>query len=345
MSDQWSFWRAALRGERVEIRDGVVESGFYWAKASKSGGRKPVAVWRDKAGTFRCRVGAKADAQEIDADKAGERWTWFAANPVTREDYTAAYETGTWPDGTPTVAPALVAGSNLPTDPWQRFQAEVDDVLEKAGAFLKSSGAGTAGQIDKTKADMARNIQAQALALVKSADAMHKSEKQPHLDACREVDDKFRFREYLKSAANALRSVFESFMRAEEARMKVEQERAWKAEQERIAVERAKIEAEQATRMADDPIAALTSPEPELPELPPPPPPIKVNVGGGVGRAAGLRTEWVGVVTDYKATLAHFAEHEDVKALIEKLVARAVKAGKGQTKIPGVEVRQDRRAA
>ena len=42
--------------------------------------------------------------------------------------------------------------------------------------------------------------------------------------------------------------------------------------------------------MADDPIAALTSPEPDLPDIPDKPDEVKVQVGGGTGARAGLTT-------------------------------------------------------
>lgn len=343
--DQWASYRASLRGEHVSIHDGAVQSGFYWAKASKSGGRIPVAVWRSETGEFNCRIGARATAKMIDRDTAADRWTRFASNPVSREDYTHAYTTGTWPDGTPTTAPDLPAGSNLPTDPFDRLKAEVEDVIEKAGGFLRAAGAETAGQIDKTKADMARNIQAEVLALAATADAQHKAEKKPHLDASRAVDDKFRFREPLKQAAEKLRSVFETWMRAEEFRQRAEAERAFKAEQARVAAERARIAAEEQRQYQDDPIAALTSPPVALPEMPAAPPPVKVNVGGGRGRAAGLKSVWVHDIADYPACLAHFAEHPAVREAVEKIVAAQVRAMKGETKIPGVSVKEERRAA
>lgn len=336
MSDQWDWYRRALAGEEMTYEDGQLHSGFYYAKASKAGGRIPVAVFRTRDGALKIRYGTS----EISEDAARERWTWFCKHPVSRDDYKVAAETGTWPDGTPTTAPSLPAGSNLPSDPFERLMAEVDDQLEKAQSFLADPK-----PADKTRADMARNIQAQLLSLNKQADKAHKEEKQPHLDASRAVDEKFRFREKVKEAADRLRTVFENWMRAEEARARAEADKKYKEEQAKALAQRAIIEAQQRKLMEDDPIQALTSPAPELPDLPPPPEPVKVNVGGGIGRSAGLRSEWVGEIEDYGAALGHFASHPDVTALLEKLVARTVKANKSHTQIPGVRVKEIRRAA
>ena len=97
--------------------------------------------------------------------------------------------------------------------------------------------------------------------------------------------------------------------------------------------------------MQDDPIAALTEPEPELPIIPAAPEPVKVQAGGGIGRAAGLKTVYEPEITDYQKTLAHYQNHPDVQAVIEKLVKAETRLHKAATNIPGVTVRTERRAA
>ncbi len=341
VTDQWSFWRAALRGERVEIRDGQVESGFFWAKASKAGGRKPVAVWRDTTGKFRCRVGAKADAQEIDADKAGERWTWFAANPVTREDYTAAYETGTWPDGTPTVAPAAGVGDNRPSDPAQAVAEEAADKIESAEKWLAEHPVVKT----QTESDFAANLNRELLGLHKKATALHTTEKAPILEAERAVDEKFRFRVKVKSVADTLRIAFETFMKAEDARKRAAAQKSFEIERAKAEDARKRIEAEREKLRRDDPIAALTSDEPEMPVLPLAPEPVKVQSGGGIGAARGLKTVWVPVIVDHEAALKHYANHPKIKAAVEKLVKAEARVHKQATNIPGVQMQEDRKVA
>jgi hypothetical protein len=344
MSDQWAWYKAAIAAKNSgkdlpPVSDGKPEVGFYYAKASRAGGRIPVRIALDKNGDIVAVTGVKAEYRIEDA--AG-KWSWVAGNPIERDSYVHAWEQGVWPDGTPTTAPALPSGSNLPSDPFERLMAEVDDKVADAKALIDRLAKSTT---TKTDADMARNIQAALLGHVKTADAMHKAEKQPHLDACREVDDKFRFRETVKDWGARLRTVFENWMRAEEAKARAEAEKKHREELAKAQAERERIEAERKKKLADDPVAALTDDEPEMPELPLAPEPIKINAGGGVGRAAGLKTVYVGEIVDYEATIKHYRNHPDVRAVIEKLVARAVKSDKTEANIPGVKVTEDRRAA
>jgi hypothetical protein len=312
--------------------------GFYWAKASKDGGRIPVCIYRDGNGDLVARSGTRAEHRIEDA---ASRWTWVAGNPVDRDTYTFAWTEGKWPDGTPTTAPALPAGSNLPTDPFERLLAEVDDKMASAAAFLSDAAATP----DKTRADRARNLQAELLALTKQADALHRTEKQPILDQAKAVDERFRFRDAIKDAATRLRTVFENILKAEEARAREEARKRHEEELRRAEAERQRILAERQRQMQDDPIAAMTEPVLELPTIPAAPEPVKVQAGGGIGRAAGLKTVYEPEITDYRATLAHYQDHPDVRAAVEKLVKAETRLHKAATNIPGVTVRTERRAA
>jgi hypothetical protein len=131
-------------------------------------------------------------------------------------------------------------------------------------------------------------------------------------------------------------------MSAEKRRLEAEQRAKWMAEQAAAEEARKAAEAERAKLMRDDPIAALTTPEPELPMAPPPPAPVKVQAGGQRGRKTGLREVTRYVVTDHKAALAFFADSEDVRELVAKLAERASKAG---VAVPGVEKRIEEVAA
>ncbi len=167
-------------------------------------------------------------------------------------------------------------------------------------------------------------------------------EKAPILAASEACGDKYRFRESVKDCAERLRKGFGKFMADEEERQKREAAAKFKAEQIRIAAERAAIETAAKREMEDNPVAALTSPPPEMPELPLGPEPVKIQAGGGIGRKAGLRDNWIGVIEDYPATLAYFAGHPDVRAAVEKLVKHTVKDMKGSGKIPGVKISNER---
>lgn len=340
MADQWAWYKLALAGKAPPMHDGRVESGFYWTKASKNGGRLPIGIWRPADNEFVCRVGTIATARVMSENEVAQKWPFICSNPVSRDDYLVAFKTGAWPDGTPAVAPTT-SNSNLPTDPFERLQAEVADKMASAEAWLKSHAVAKT----KTDADMARNLQAELLALNKQADAMHKAEKAPILAAGEAIETKFSFRKAVKSVGERLRDVFSAFAVAEEARQKAEAQKRFEAERRAAEAARREAEAARAKKMDDDPIAALTDPEPELPMVPVAPEAVKVQVGGGIGRAAGLKSIWHGDVTDWDACIKHFAEAPDVREAVQKLVNAQVRSTKGATKIPGVTIREERKAA
>lgn len=68
------------------------------------------------------------------------------------------------------------------------------------------------------------------------------------------------------------------------------------------------------------------------------------TAGGTLGRAIGLRTERVPYVKDPVATARHYwkAAYDEMVAFVWQLAARDVRAGK--TDIPGVEIREERKA-
>lgn len=345
-ADDWTWYRAAIAAKNAgkplpPVSDGAPQFGFFYAKASKAGGRVPVCIFRDSNGDLVARSGTK---EQHRIEDAGRRWTWVASSPCERDEYVFAWTNGKWPDGTPTTAidapPAM--GDNLPSDPFERLMAEIDDKMAEAKALLTRLEGKPA---DKTAADTARNIQAALLTHGRTADGMHKAEKQPWIDGGKVVDDKFRFRDAVKDVAGRLRTVFENWMRAEEAKARAEAERKFQAERAAAEAERQRIEAERARKLADDPVAALTEAAPELPPIPTAPEPVKVNAGGGVGRAAGLKDVYLWEVVDYEATVHHYRNNGKIREAIEKLVAGDVKLHKADTKIPGVLVKKDRRAA
>lgn len=345
MADDWTWYRDALAAKTSgkpgpAIEEGAPHFGFFWQKASRDGGRIPVCIYRDGNGDLVARSGTR---DEHRVEDAAARWTWVAGNPVDRESYVYAWSEGKWPDGSPTTAPALPVGSNLPTDPFERIKAEVDDKIASATAFLSDAAA----RPDKTRADRARNMQAELLALNKQADALHKAEKQPLIDAAKAIDDKFRFRDLVKDAAGRLRVVFENILKAEEAKAREEARRRYEEEARKAEAERQRILAERKKEMQDDPIAALTSPEPELPLVPEGPAEVKVQAGGGVGRAAGLKTVWEPRIDDWKKAAAQLVAHDDpdIRAAVEKKVKALARLNKEATKIDGVTMIESRRAA
>lgn len=293
--------------------------GFYWMRRERGGKRIPVAIWK-KDGVLVCRVGP-------DQVEPTSIWTYCAENKVDRDAAKFAFENGYWPDEPPPI------GHNAPPsdDPFDVLKAEIEAKQEQAQKWLGARSVITT----QADADYATNAQRELLALNKRADAMFTAEKAPHLAASRACDEKYRFRSTVADVAERLRKIYGRFMAAEESRLKAEAAAKHKAEQERI-------EAERKAKLADDPVAALTEPEPQLPLMPEP---VKVQSGGGVGRRAGLKTVWVPTVTDYAAAAQFYINHPDLRATVDKLVKHAVRDAKGSIVIPGVTIKEEREAA
>lgn len=291
--------------------------------------REAVHVWRDGL-TLAGVIGKKpADFQTI-VDR------WLFAVPVSKEDAAYWREHGRWPGDAPPLPPKT---HNQPTDPYALILGEAHERIEQAKARLAQPIA------DQTACDMARNLQAELLALEKRADGMYEAEVRPHIDATTAVRRRYDFRGLLAEWSAKLRSAFGSWMAAEEARQRAEADARYAAGRAAAEAEQARIKAEREQLLADDPIAALTSPEPQLPPLPAAPTPPKVQSGGGTSRRAGLKTVWDIQITDYKLAALHVIEHPEVSIIVGKVLTKMVRAAKGTADIPGVKVVERREVA
>jgi hypothetical protein len=356
VSDIYAYWRAALAGQgedelrelRLPTVDGVANGEApqcgLWKVSHKKGAPKVLMqVWLAHADgtvadkwTTNLLLTGQIDRLRASPEVICDRWLF--AEPCSKEEAAFWRQHGRWPADP---EPLPTRTHNLPSDPFEALSIEVTDRLEQASQWL-TVHAPIGSQVD---CDKARNYQAELLGLLKRADAMHEAEKRPIIEAGRAVDRKFDFRASVRKLADALRDAFEAFMRAEERRLQEERDRQWREDQARVEAERQRIEAERAQKLADDPAAALTDPEPEMPAMPPPPAPVKVQSGGGVGRKAGLRDDWEIEITDYKLAALHVIEQPDVSIVVGKAIQRLVRAAKGKIDIPGVTIRKIRRAA
>jgi hypothetical protein len=353
--DVYAVWRAACRGDGKSVEPlptigapiaGENPQAGLWKVRLKKGAPpvlmqiwltgedgKPATEWRAGLGLAGVVVHNPERAQPQTPEEIADRWLY--AEPASKDDAAHFRREGRWPAD----PPPLPVRSNMPTDPFEALQLEVEDRIAQAKARLKEP------IDDQLACDMARNLQAEMLALGKRADAMHEAEKRPHLEAGRKVDAKYRFRDTVEEWAAKLRGAFETFLRAEETRQQAERDRLYREQLAAAEAERARIEAERRQKLADDPVAALTDPEPQLPELPRPPEPVKVRAGGGVGRRTGLKTDWEVEIVDYKLAALQVIEDPEISVLVGKLILRRVRAAKGKLDFPGITIKQVRRVA
>lgn len=315
MKDAYTYWRDACAGTFGPITADHPKPGRYRMRKGKDGPYLPVAIFVQD-GVTKAAVGKEfVDPLTI--------WTWCADKPVSEADYKHALATGQWPGD---------IGHNSGD---LSLKEEIEDRASTALEWLATNGIKT-----KIDADTAANYRAALLELKKRAETEHKAEKAPHLEAGKRVDAKFKpLIETADGAGATLRTELGKYLAKVEAEERAKADAARKAEADRVRAEMERQATERAALMAKDPIAALTTPMPELPVMQAPPEPVKVQAGGQRGRVTGLKTVVSYVVTDHAKALAFFADSEDVRQLVASLATKASKAG---VTVPGVERKEER---
>ncbi|MCM2294778.1 hypothetical protein NAC44_20845 [Allorhizobium sp. BGMRC 0089] len=324
----WSWWQNALAGNIGPIHDGCPEQGYYRTRF-KDKPWEPVAIWLEDGKWYAMRGDRQVDAADI--------WTWCCRNPISYEAYTKAIEGGGWDDEPE--APAI--GHNLPSDPFEALQVEFASEKEQAEAFLKKP------ITTKSDADRAAIWSKRLSTIAKKATDLHKVEKQPHLDAGREVDNKWRD---LKEAPDALSKKLKRHLDAylqEEARKERERQAAARAEAERIQREAdaARVAAEQASARNDN-LAAEAAAEAErlaqqaaAAERDA----LARNASAGrTGAKVSLRTFIFAEITDYDALLMVLKDRAEIREVVESLANRAARSG---VELAGMSIKSEQRAA
>jgi len=244
------------------------------------------------------------------------------------------------PKKTPTTEPSeearLGIGGNQPPI-HESLMMELEDVHLEASNFLDG------GEVENEKqAEAIGLFVKKARELKKKAEEARVSEKEPHLEAGRAIDAKFkpvttRADLIVKAAQAPLTRWLEKLevqKREEAERIRREAEEAQRraAEAQREAERAGNLEAlEDAQREQDSAdLLAKTAKRAEK---------EKANVGGGGGRSIGLRSRTVAEVEDYKALLS-YVMRTDPEPLREWLRDYAQKAVPAQ--LDGVKLKTER---
>lgn len=252
------------------------------------------------------------DGRQLTAKQIADRW--LGCQAISKQ--VAAYydEHKRWPEDAP-----LLQSNNPPEDAIGALEA----YMETTAAWLASNIVDTA-----EKANIASNMGKELLRLRKVADDERDAKIRPHLEAQREVnriykpliDDATKLVDRVGEAQVAWHKA-EKERREKEAREQYEREqREHAAEVERIQKERAKLERE-------DPIAAYTSPEPEIPPPPMMQEPERVKTGGARGNRMSLRVETVFDIEDYEKVLAQVKTNPKVIEVVTQVARALAKAG------------------
>jgi len=341
-STSWYFKALEMGGGNRLTREqmqalGVSENdpqpGFY-RKRNKGGSDVPVAIWEGSEGIVAIAGDSPVDPVDI--------WSWVCSWPISEEVYRDVAENGKpWPDEPPVAEAAI--GHNLPDDPHEALRLEFEAEKEMAERFL-SAAIATQDQADQA-AVWAKKI----AAISKKATDLHKVEKQPSLDESRRIDDKWRdLKDGPAELSKRLKRHLDAFL-LDQQRKERERQEAARREEERLRREAdelarkasesdqqseaersaAKEEAERLQREAE-----AKAKEAEA----------RNSSAGRTGAKVALRTFVSARVTDYDAAALALLKmnHADLKACIDQLANRAIRAG---VELAGVEKVEEQRAA
>lgn len=307
-----------------------------------------VAYWRDtNSGEQRCHVNGKSPSP----DRMIQMWPYASKYPISEETYHAYLATGQWPEHNAALAEQERRSNEAPDDDsLEGVRSRIDALVTEAHRLMKIGAAKT-----KAAADAAADVAVKLGELYTFADKRRDAEKRPHLEAGRAVDAAWNPVRDSALVYKTLKSqVVQPWLDAENARLKREAEEA-AAEQARIrreAEEKAAAEQErlneQYAREAE--AAALNDTPPPAPpenvpvELPPEayaPAPVYTPVRAGTGKTVSNRIERTALIEDYSKALAFFAEHEEIKALVQSL---ANKLAKTKMPVPGCKILENGKA-
>ncbi|MER9355510.1 hypothetical protein NKI61_19770 [Mesorhizobium sp. M0514] len=334
--NRWAWWRAALSGNFGPIHS-EPQQGYYRVRG-KDGQWEPVAIWVDEGGAW---LAYRSGREVRDVEQL---WTYACRFPIEHAVYEKAMVGGGFDDE----PPAPIGDNSGDIDPFEALRIEYLGEKEQAEEFMKQP-VKTQAQADKVA------IWSKRLTTIKTkAEGLHKVEKQPHLDAGRAVDDKWRdLKSEPDELAKQLKAHIKPFLqeqiRAEEDRQRKAREEADRirreADEARIAAEKAMAKKvadgisdaaaiqEHNNRMAEaERQARAAEQEAEA---------RKVNAGR-TGARVSMRTVKVGVVTDYAKAAAALVgmRHKDLIEIIDKLAQRAATAG---MPFDGMEIKEEER--
>lgn len=314
----YDWWQRALAGGKVgsddlPVHEDSPQCGFYRKRTVRAAGYVPVAIWRDVENNLVAVVnGEDANVEEI--------WTYCCQHPIPEEWYRDKMAGKPWPDEdanvTASLQPPPVGHNKPPTDPLEVLRESIDTALKGVEDYSKVTSDESAAK--------GQSLRSRLLELSGDADKARDKLVRPHLDAEKAINkDYMPLVKGAKAGADVIREALKVFETAQDKARK-----AAEAERQRLALEaeRERLAAEAAGKPAPAPVQA-----------PPPPPaePVKTQIKGAYGKAASKTVIKVAKVVDYDRAYLSLRTHPELKALIDQLAQRAVKAG---VTVDGVEV-------
>lgn len=226
-------------------------------------------------------------------------------------------------------------GHNNPPSPFDELSIEAGDVYSECANWLDG------GNIeDDEQAGAVADLINMIRDVSKRFEANRKAEKQPFVDAGKEVDERHKTAvKPLDTALDMLKKVLTEWQVKKDAEIKAAQEAAQKEAdekkrlaQEAMASRETLDDAEEAERIAQEAKQAEIAAKVAAKQT--------SNAKGSVGRATSLRTTYEAEVTDYREA-ARWLWANNAQAfhdLIDRLAQQSVRGGARD--IPGVKVHE-----
>lgn len=305
IQDDFSWYENALKGTRGPVHEGECWSGYYRSK-KKDKTYSAWAYWKDtNTGEQRCQENGK-NVEEL---RALDQFPFASKNPIPEQDYWTFLETGKWPDNDQSAHEGANGSPvNPETDLVSSIGAEVDGLLAGVASYkaIESDEEAARGQ----------TLRSALTAISGKADKARTAEKEPHLQASRDVDA--RWQPLIKSAKEGADTIRTALGRWED--LKRESARKAQAETDRIAREHA-----EAVRKAEE----ANKPPPPAPLAPvasnAPAPSMQIK--GGSGRTASVTVANIVTDIDLDKCFAKFRTAPELRELFMELANKSMKAG------------------
>lgn len=227
MSVEFTWWRSALSGSFGPIHENLPQPGYYRTKPLRGEAGAPVAIWFDGENLRALRSGRPVDPFSV--------WTWCCQHPVSHEAYVAVAEQGgSWPDDIPGIGQnrkrrskpnsgsqrrSRTAGRSLPERARKenRHSPPLHEALLTRVAVLRDEALAWLAEMgppqSQDAADRTANYAILLADIEREAEEERSREKQPILQAGRDVDR--RWKPVIASAEEAkrqLKGIVEGFL-------------------------------------------------------------------------------------------------------------------------------------
>lgn len=327
----YAYWQAAVRGEKPKAFVDQCELGFYRKSISERNekgnrrrvGWEPVAVFM-VGDVMTARVGSEADGRDVTGDALNELWSYISANAITEEAYrTVARHGQPWPDAhDPAKNKAAEPAPSLSQDGETGKPLSSADGPEKLLREIAEHKAGVSQyeKIDSdTMAGQALSLKNTITSLAGDLDKIREGLVRPHVDAQREIND--RFNPTIKDAKAQGQTLLRAIGEWEDTK-RAAQRAAEEATRRQAEEDRRKQEWHDAT-----PPGSIPEPVTPAPPVKSNAPPPSTQVAAAVGRKARVNVNKFVTSIDLDKAFAQFRNEPAVNACLIALAQRAVDAG------------------